>query len=156
MFVTHWSELLSCCRRPSHLNRSTIYHPRQPSKAPHYPEPNFADARRSLRATSQSNSDRAHTILWDNEQINLQSILENTQFPLWHYCAFRSPPPYNTPSCEDVMPFSIRPFHRFPVQCSVTYNAGPFQHKARSGISPIPAGDYPVICPCDQGKYYRS
>jgi hypothetical protein len=25
------------------------------------------------------------------------------------------------------MPFSIRPFRRFPVHCSVTYNAGPFQ-----------------------------
>ena len=25
------------------------------------------------------------------------------------------------------MPFSIRPFRRFPVQCSVTYNAGSFQ-----------------------------
>jgi hypothetical protein len=25
------------------------------------------------------------------------------------------------------MPFSIRPFRRFPVQCFVTYNAGPFQ-----------------------------
>ncbi len=25
------------------------------------------------------------------------------------------------------MPFSTRPFRRFPVQCSVTYNAGPFQ-----------------------------
>src|ERR1043166_9189759 len=25
------------------------------------------------------------------------------------------------------MPFSIRSFRRFPVQCSVTYNAGPFQ-----------------------------
>lgn len=25
------------------------------------------------------------------------------------------------------MAFSIRPFHRFPVQCSVTYKAGPFQ-----------------------------
>ena len=23
------------------------------------------------------------------------------------------------------MPFSIRPFRRFPVQCTVTYNAGP-------------------------------
>ena len=54
------------------------------------------------------------------------------------------------------MPFSIRPFHRFPVQCSVTYNAGPFQDKARSRISPMPAGDYPVICPYDQGKYYHS
>src|SRR5512141_1432751 len=25
------------------------------------------------------------------------------------------------------MPFSIRPFRRFPVQCDVTHNAGPFQ-----------------------------
>ena len=25
------------------------------------------------------------------------------------------------------MPFSIRPHRRFPVQCAVTYNAGPFQ-----------------------------
>ena len=25
------------------------------------------------------------------------------------------------------MPFSIHPFRRFPVKCSVTYNAGPFQ-----------------------------
>ena len=25
------------------------------------------------------------------------------------------------------MPFSIRPSRRFPVQCAVTYNAGPFQ-----------------------------
>ena len=24
------------------------------------------------------------------------------------------------------MPFSIRPFRRFPVQCAVMYNAGPF------------------------------
>jgi hypothetical protein len=24
------------------------------------------------------------------------------------------------------MPFSIRPYQRFPVQCTVTYNAGPF------------------------------
>ena len=24
------------------------------------------------------------------------------------------------------MPFSIRPFRRFPVRCAVTYNAGPF------------------------------
>ena len=25
------------------------------------------------------------------------------------------------------MPFSIRPYCRFPNQCAVTYNAGPFQ-----------------------------
>ena len=30
--------------------------------------------------------------------------------------------PYEAP-----MPFSIRPFRRFPVYCTVTYNAGPFQ-----------------------------
>jgi hypothetical protein len=25
------------------------------------------------------------------------------------------------------MPFTLRPYHRFPVQCSVTYNASSFQ-----------------------------
>jgi hypothetical protein len=30
-------------------------------------------------------------------------------------------------SREAPMPFTIRPFRRFPVQCSVTYNAGLFQ-----------------------------
>ena len=39
----------------------------------------------------------------------------------------RSLPSYNTPPCEAPMPFSIRPFRRFPVQCSVSYNAGSFQ-----------------------------
>jgi hypothetical protein len=28
------------------------------------------------------------------------------------------------PACEASMPFSIRPFCRFPVQCAVMYNAG--------------------------------
>jgi hypothetical protein len=36
------------------------------------------------------------------------------------------------------MPFSIRPFRRFPVQCAVYYNAGPFRDKVRSGISREP------------------
>ena len=36
-------------------------------------------------------------------------------------------PFYNTPLREASMPFSIRLFRRFPVQCVVTYNAGPFQ-----------------------------
>ena len=36
-------------------------------------------------------------------------------------------PSYNTPPCEASMPFSIRPYRRFPVQCSVTYNTGSFQ-----------------------------
>jgi len=29
------------------------------------------------------------------------------------------------------MPFSIRPYHCFPVQCAVTYNAGSFQDHGR-------------------------
>ena len=33
------------------------------------------------------------------------------------------------------MPFSIRPFHRFPVQCSVTYHAGPFLTLLRASCS---------------------
>ena len=36
--------------------------------------------------------------------------------PLLKYSSFEAP-----------MPFSIRPYRRFPVQCFVTYNAAPFQ-----------------------------
>jgi len=56
------------------------------------------------------------------------------------------------------MPFRIRPYRRSPVQCAVTYNAGPFQGQGtvRCGISPVPVGDSPVICACDQGKPSRS
>ena len=39
----------------------------------------------------------------------------------------RSHPSYNTPPYEAPMPFVLRPSRRFPVQCAVTYNAGPFQ-----------------------------
>ena len=48
------------------------------------------------------------------------------------------------------MPFSIRPHRRFPVQCSPLTTLGHSKAKARSGISPVPAGDSLVICPCDQ------
>ncbi len=37
-----------------------------------------------------------------------------------------SPPSYNTPPCEAPMPFTLRPYRRFPVQCAVTNNAGAF------------------------------
>ena len=50
------------------------------------------------------------------------------------------------------MPFPSRPSLRFPVRCSVTYNAGPFQAKVPSGISRILSGDSPEICRCDRGK----
>ena len=42
------------------------------------------------------------------------------------HLAVCSAPSYNTPPCEAPMPFSIRPFRRFPVQGSVPDNAGPF------------------------------
>ena len=32
------------------------------------------------------------------------------------------------------MPFSIRPFRRSPVQCSVIYNAGPFHGQGTAGL----------------------
>ncbi len=35
-------------------------------------------------------------------------------------------PSYNEPPCEAPMSFAIRPYRRFPVQCSVTYHAMPF------------------------------
>jgi hypothetical protein len=31
------------------------------------------------------------------------------------------------PLCEAHMSFTLRPYRRFPVQCAVTYNAGPFK-----------------------------
>jgi two-component system response regulator HydG len=34
---------------------------------------------------------------------------------------------YNTPPCEASRPFTLRLYQRFPVHCSVTYHAGPFQ-----------------------------
>ncbi len=33
---------------------------------------------------------------------------------------------WNLLPCEAPMAFTIRPSRRFPVQCTVTYNAGPF------------------------------
>ena len=58
--------------------------------------------------------------------------------------------------CEALMCFSIRPYPRFRVQCSVTNNAGSFQGQARSGISHVLTGCSPVICRCDRGKPSRS
>ena len=50
------------------------------------------------------------------------------------------------------MPFSIRPFRRFPVHCAVRYNAGPFEGQGTvwnlsssgwrlSGDMPMPSGE---------------
>jgi hypothetical protein len=60
--------------------------------------------------------------------------------------------PYNTPPFEATMPFSIRPFHRFPVQWPVTHNGCPFRGQGRvwnlsytgwrlSGDLPMRAGE---------------
>ena len=54
------------------------------------------------------------------------------------------------------MPFSIRPYRRFPVRCSVTYNAGPVPWPRDCAESFV----YwrPTLChlPCVQGKRFRS
>lgn len=53
------------------------------------------------------------------------------------------------------MPFSIRPYRRFPVQCSVTYTAGPFQGQGTDwnfSLSDLRlSGDLPM----HQGKRFR-
>jgi PilZ domain len=55
---------------------------------------------------------------------------------------------YNTPPCETSMPFTLRLYQRFPVQCGVTYNAGLFQGQGTvwnlslSGWKP--SGDLPL------------
>ena len=59
------------------------------------------------------------------------SLVNSTRWVLGNHfssprLAVSSVPSYNMPPCEAPMPFSIRPFRRFPVQCFVTYNAGPF------------------------------
>ena len=41
-------------------------------------------------------------------------------------CAYLHNPPIRLP-CEAPMPFTLRPYRRFPVCCPVTYHAGPFQ-----------------------------
>ena len=33
------------------------------------------------------------------------------------------------------MPFALRPYRRFPVQCSVSYNAGPFHGRFALGVA---------------------
>jgi hypothetical protein len=53
------------------------------------------------------------------------------------------------------MPFALGPFRRFPVQCAVTYNAGPFQGQGTVWNLSCTGGDSPVIYPCDQGKPSR-
>ena len=54
------------------------------------------------------------------------------------------------------MPFSIRPFRRFPVQCSVTYNAGPFQ--GQGTIWNVSCTGWRLFgdLPMDQGKPFLS
>jgi len=51
------------------------------------------------------------------------------------------------------MPFSIRPYRRFPVQCSATYNAGPFQGQGlvwvrneEYGVETVVADDATLDC----------
>ncbi len=46
---------------------------------------------------------------------------------------FNRLPSYNTPLCEAPMPFIFRHYHRFPVHCSVTYNAGLLQGQGTCG-----------------------
>lgn len=44
-----------------------------------------------------------------------------------HALRFDRLPSYNMVLREDSMPFSIRLFRRFPVQCAVSYSVGPFR-----------------------------
>jgi hypothetical protein len=46
------------------------------------------------------------------------------------------------------VPRSSSPFRRFPAQCPITYNAGPFLGKAWSGTSRVQVKNYLVIFPC--------
>jgi hypothetical protein len=50
------------------------------------------------------------------------------------------------------MPNAIRPFRRFPVQCSVTYNLWPFQRQDAVWNVSRTRDDSSEICPCVQGN----
>jgi hypothetical protein len=50
------------------------------------------------------------------------------------------------------MPFTIRPYRRFPVQGSVTDNAGPFQGQGTVWNLSCTAGNSQAVCPCDSGE----
>ena len=54
------------------------------------------------------------------------------------------------------MPFTIRPYRRFPVQGAVTHNAGPFQGPGTVWNLSCTGGDSLGICPCVQWKSFRS
>lgn len=47
------------------------------------------------------------------------------------------------------MPFAFHPFHRLAVQCSMTYNAVPYQSQGRIWNLYCTGGDSPMICPSD-------
>ena len=52
---------------------------------------------------------------------------ENTIISSHGSCAYPHNPPIRSLPCEAPMPFTLRPYRRFPVCCPVTYHAGPFQ-----------------------------
>jgi len=66
--------------------------------------------------------------------------------------AVSSVPLLQSTSLQCSVHFTIRSRRRFPVQCFVTYNAGPFRGKAPCGISHVPTGGSPAICSCDRRK----
>ena len=72
------------------------------------------------------------------------------------HCPFPSHSPKMAPPSETKpMPFSLRPYHRFPVQCTVTYHAGLFQGQGTvwdlSSTGWRPSGDLPM----QSGKHCR-
>ena len=54
------------------------------------------------------------------------------------------------------MPFSIRPYRRFPVRCSVTYNAGQFHGQGTVWDLSCTGGRLSGHLPRVQGKRFRS
>ncbi len=55
----------------------------------------------------------------------VQALLIKLALGIFPCGASHTSPSYNTPP-RGPLPFAVRPHHRFPLQCSVNYNAGPF------------------------------
>jgi hypothetical protein len=107
----------------------------------------------AIRYTLSARCSSLHALPSHNAPVHSRRSIP--PFPHAPPCGFLRPLLEWGPPSEAPMSFSIRPFRRFLVHCSVSYNAGPLA-KAPCGIAPIPAGLFPAICPCDQGKPSRS
>ena len=73
--------------------------------------------------------------------------------PTWLFALrFAHSPPRMSVLARPSYPSRFVPIVAFPCTALSPTTQGHSKDKALSGISPVPDGDSPVICPCDLGK----